>query len=262
MSVGRVVFSLDFELGWGHRQSRPAYVEQLRSYKGCLRDRIRELIVLFERYDIPATWAVVGRLIESGNDPLLHAPDLFESLLDSEPAHEIGLHSYAHKPYDNLSCAMAREDLTDGVKTLDEWNCRPESFVFPQNRVAHLDLLKEKGLLCYRGGSNKSRSFRSLFTPETFEQPNTESRPVRVPSSMFLASRRPSWYRKWHAQRGLGEAIECQKLIHYWLHPHNVVTDHSLIEELEALFEVIRSAYEDGDIQVQTISQAVGNRTV
>lgn len=256
MSVGRVVFSLDFELGWGHRRSRPSYVEQLRSRQGTVRKQIEELIALFDRYDVPATWAVVGKLVEPGDDQLFHAPDLFESLLDSGPAHDIGLHSFSHEPYDRLSASAAREDLADGIGALEGWGCPPDSFVFPQNRIAHLDLLGEQDLRCYRGKQeDSSLSLRRLFTPETFDRPTSRSQPVRVPSSVFLAARRPSWYRRRYALRGLERTVDRQGLVHYWLHPHNVVTDSALVDEIETVLEAVRSMEDDGKIQIRTVTQ-------
>lgn len=256
MTVGRVTFSLDFELGWGHRRTRPAYVEQLREHGEHIREQIAALIDLFERYDIPATWAVVGKLVESGDDPIFHAPELFEYLLDSRPDHEVGLHSFSHEPYDQLSATTARNDLKEGIDALAAWGCHPTSFVFPQNRIAHLNLLDEQGIRCFRGEQEESAlSLSNPVTPETFELPDGNAFPMRVPTSMFLATRRPGWYRRWYAHRGLASVTDNQRLVHYWLHPHNVVTDSTLLPELEELLERVRSAADDGEIRLQTLSK-------
>lgn len=255
MSTGKVVFSLDFELGWGHRKTRPSYVDKLRAERGLVRERITELIDLFDRYEVPATWAVVGKLVESGEDSLFHAPDLFETLLDSEPDHDIGLHSYAHEFYDGLSESTADEDLDAGIDALTEWGCRPRSFVFPQNRISHLERLAEHDITCYREDRNPNRGFLSRFvSPVTFESSTGGTVPTGVPSSMFLAANRPSWYRRRYAFRGLTTAVKKRELVHYWLHPHNAVTDDSLLNEVEALLARVRSAADDGNVVLETMS--------
>lgn len=261
MRTGRVIFSLDFELGWGHRLTRPSYVEDLRSEGDKIRHNIKELMDLFENYNIPATWAVVGKLVESGTDDLFHAPDLFEYLLDSEVEHEIGLHSYAHEPYEELSPTEAQEDLQEGIDSLREWGYRPESFVFPQNKIAHLDFLHNEGFKNYRGAQPSALSSFpwGLLTPKTFAVPDTVQPPVRIPSSMFLATRRPSTYRRRYALRGLSRAMDRKELVHYWVHPHNIVTDKSLLAEMETLLNRTRSALDKGKIQIQTMAQEVNH---
>jgi predicted deacetylase len=257
MNAGQVIFSLDFELGWGHRESRPAYVDKLRTRGDLVRERITDLIGLFERYDIPATWAVVGKLVKSGNDPMFHAPDLFETLLGSEPDHEIGLHSHGHRFYDQLSRSDAEADLKAGIDTLADWGCRPHSFVFPQNRVSHLDRLAAHDIRRYRTDSNQSRNILSRVTaPATFDFPTKDKQPIAIPSSMFLAARRPSWYRRRYALRGLANAAEKLEIVHYWLHPHNVVTDDSLLDEIETLLAQSRSAADNGNVVINTMSEA------
>jgi len=254
MSTGQVVFSLDFELGWGHEQTRPSYVDELREHEDLVWERIASLVSLFEHYNVPATWAVVGKMVESGDDPLFHAPDLFETLVSSSPDHDIGLHSYGHDFYDQLSLQDARNDLTAGIHALKEWGYKPDSFVFPQNRVAHVDLLDEHEFHCYRShsGSNTYNLTR-LFSPETHEFCEMDLSPVPVPSSMFLAANRPSWYRRWYARRGIKKAATAGNLVHYWLHPHNVVTDDSLLGELESLLSFARSLSDAGNLSIQTM---------
>lgn len=255
MNTGRVVFSFDFELGWGHRTTRPSYVEHLRSQEQTIRGRIEELIDLFDTYEIPSTWAAVGKLTTDGGDDLFHAPDLFEYLLDSTTEHEIGLHSFGHIPYNQLSPAEARDDLTKGITALEEWGIYPESFVFPQNKIKHLDILQELDMQYYRTVSDSTWADypSKILCPKTYSDLNDTSAPVGVPSSMFLATRRPSTFREWYALRGVAEAKKEKKMVHYWLHPHNVVTDDNLITEIETLLTRVRSAADQGNIKIQTM---------
>ena len=125
--VKRPVFSisLDLEFGWAfvlnshHRGSAV-----LRRDPDSGRGAVRKLLGLFDQYNIPATWAVVGHLFldkatadkliqpgmpqftegwidwsfykSLGNNPLYFGRDIIESILTSPVEHEIGLHSFFH----------------------------------------------------------------------------------------------------------------------------------------------------------------------
>lgn len=237
--TGTVVVSLDFELGWGHRRTRPEYVRKLREDPDATIDRIRELIDLFEEYEIPATWAVVGELVTEGDDPLFHNPDLFEYLLDSDVDHEIGLHSHSHRDFDSLSEAEAREDLEAGVSALAEWGIEPESFVFPRNRIGHVELLREYGFRYYRTDSQDSKfdKLKALISPQGTSLSIKDETPLDVSGTMFLAAHHPEQFVRWKVKWDLKRAALSGGLVHYWLHPHNVATDPHLLSMLEDVFQ-------------------------
>lgn len=148
--TGTVVISLDFELGWGHRRTRPEYVDRIRQRADKIELWIRRLLGLFDDYEIAATWAVVGKLLEDGSDPVFSNPALIGCVQDSGIDHEIGLHSYAHQPFDDMIKSEVRDDVSAGQQILSEYGIEPESFVFPQNRIAHLDILAVSGIRTYR----------------------------------------------------------------------------------------------------------------
>lgn len=253
--TGTVVVSLDFELGWGHREIRPEYVEELRDEEDMVDARVRRLIDLFEAYELPATWAVVGKLLTPGSDPLFHNRQLFEALLDSTPDHEVGLHSHAHRPFDELSLDEARDDVEAGVEVLREWGVVPRSFVFPRNRVAHTDALRDHGFTRYRdaAAARRFRRIASAWFPDVVELPLAGTAPIGLPETLFLAARRPDWYLRRSVERSLERAASTDGLVHYWLHPHNVVTEPTLLTTLEAAFSQIADSRSDGAIEVRTM---------
>ena len=62
--LGTLVISIDLEMNWGtvHRGGAVAYdIDQERTWMGMLLD-------LFDRHEIPATWATVGHLLVDGCD--------------------------------------------------------------------------------------------------------------------------------------------------------------------------------------------------
>lgn len=255
MNTGTVIFSLDFELGWGHRRIRPEYNTRLREREDRLFEYLIDVIDLFTNYSIPGTWATVGKLGEIGEDDLFHAPTILDYLVDAPVNHEIGLHSYEHRRYDEMSREEVKMDLDCTIKALQDWVENPETIVFPRNRIAHVDAIQEFGVSGYRSKEalEQTNRLQRLLMPNTYSQ-TPQSPPVAVPGSIFLAANRPRWYRRWYAHRGLKYAIEQTDLVHYWLHPHNVVTDRMAISELDSLLKKVRDAESRGDVDVHTMA--------
>lgn len=251
--TGTVVFSLDFELGWGHADIRPEYVDRLREEADETFARVRALVDLFDEYKIPATWAVVGKLTEKGDDPWFHNPGLFEYLLDADVEHDIGLHSYGHPSFTDLSEAEAREDVEAGVNALQDWNISPRSFIYPRGRVSHPSVLSEYGIECYRSehSSSKIASLKQLISPPVINSPEFPgpTGPIPVPETMFLASSRPLWHRHWRVKRALRRATAEGGFVHLWWHPHNVITQPNLLGLITDVFEQVRELNRSGDLE-------------
>ncbi|MFC7194616.1 polysaccharide deacetylase family protein [Halosimplex aquaticum] len=115
-TVGSVVVSVDAELGWGFVD----YDSPPESRVESGRSGWRTLCRLFDAYDVPATWAVVGHLFHEACDgrhpdhpagpewfapereqwadrpDLTCGPELIERVRESGPDHEIGSHTYSH----------------------------------------------------------------------------------------------------------------------------------------------------------------------
>lgn len=182
---GAFALSIDTELAWGSfdRADRNArFALEHRS-----RDVIRALLELFARYQIPATWAIVGHLFldECGRvdgrahpelprpryrwyphdwyeldpggparpDSLWFAPDLVASIVAATPRQEIASHSFSHLVYGDPGCPanVADADLSACVAAAAARGIRMTSFVYPRNVVGHVPLLPQHGFDCYRG---------------------------------------------------------------------------------------------------------------
>ncbi len=183
MKKGKFVISLDTEIAWGWLP----FEEKRKSFYPLYektREVIDRLIVLFEKYDIPATWAIVGKMIEKedsrnrvleiadffphlsnkkiNNDPELNkkenpylvAPDIIEKIIASKVQHEIATHSYHHihfGRYGKEQRALVEKDIDAFLEVFDSYDRKIESIVFPRNDIGFVDLLSEKGLRNYRG---------------------------------------------------------------------------------------------------------------
>lgn len=259
--TGRVVISLDFELGWGHKRTSPEYVERIRQQADEIKPRVQQLLELFDDHGIAATWAVVGKLLEDGSDPVFSNPGLIECVQDSKVDHEIGLHTYAHQPFDDLTEAEAHEDISAGQQILSEYGITPKSFVFPQNRIAHLEVLVNSGIQIYRD-ELKNGWLPSLLRwpiPPAVSPSESLKGLVAFPGSLFIADTTyPGRLTRWRAAAGLQQAITTGQIVHFWLHPHNVITNPTVLDRLADIFKRITAHRGAGDIEVTTMAQAVG----
>jgi peptidoglycan/xylan/chitin deacetylase (PgdA/CDA1 family) len=98
---------------------------------------------VFNRFEIPVTFAIRGQLAEV-NDSIL------QLLLKLPVEHDIGAHGYYHREFANLSRNEAEKELSLISEGMRKFDVAPKSFVFPKGSVAHLDLLEKYAYKCYR----------------------------------------------------------------------------------------------------------------
>ncbi|MEL7500620.1 MAG: polysaccharide deacetylase family protein [Planctomycetota bacterium] len=185
LDQGVFTISLDFELAWGTR-GRPS-ANRVGPYLDGTRRAIDRMLELFERYQISATWVMVGGLVLGGQErhPLLtaaryddipigtsethphwYAEDILAKIRSVRPEQEIGCHTLTHM-YVNESEASREQfdrELGEFVKLFERLGLpRPKSFIFPKHYMHHFDLLAKHGFTCYRGP--ESGWFERLPTP-------------------------------------------------------------------------------------------------
>lgn len=192
MSGGRFIISLDFELHWGVFDTfGDSYNENILG----ARLAILQILELFKRYEIEATWAIVGLLLnENKNDYLYYKPDLLPTYDDeslsaynveigesefedplhygislartimSYPGQEIGSHSYSHYycKAKGQTLKQFNRDLDASISiTNDKLLKTCCSFVFPKNMVEeqYLSCLKDHGFSVFRDvGTSKFKN--------------------------------------------------------------------------------------------------------
>ncbi len=119
-----------------------------RSFSEFLIGKIEEralpmFIALFNDFEVPVTFAIRGQLMEVDASIL--------NFFGNSMKHDIGAHGYYHRPFTSLSRTEAEKELEKIHVAMKKFDIIPRSFVFPKNRVAHLDLLEKYGYECYRG---------------------------------------------------------------------------------------------------------------
>jgi peptidoglycan/xylan/chitin deacetylase (PgdA/CDA1 family) len=172
--MGHVVISVDARLGWGRHAAPAPPVERI----AAARDGWRALVELFDTFDVPVTWAVVGHLLLTecdgehegypdgwfardrggwgGDRGLLEAPALVDAVLDSGPDHELAAHTFSNVAFAEASRELARREVINAIRAAHDRGLEPRTFVFPGQPV-HRDLLAEWGFSAYCGRGPRGR---------------------------------------------------------------------------------------------------------
>jgi len=187
----KFVISIDTELAWGGIYDEKILNSKHEAFKNT-RAAIDEILSLFEKYNISATWAVVGHLMlhscskENGikhpeivrptyrwfkrdwfhYDPcerkeinsIWYGDDIIKKIMHCKVEQEIGSHSFSHIRFGDSGCskASAESDIRKWKEVTASYDIKPTSFVFPFNSEGHHDLIKQYGFGIYRS-KNKSR---------------------------------------------------------------------------------------------------------
>jgi peptidoglycan/xylan/chitin deacetylase (PgdA/CDA1 family) len=162
LECGALVTSIDVDvgsslLGERNKGKNDSNVHGYLSerYVGKVEEEIvPTLIRFFDNLAIPVTFAIRGQLVEVENS-------ILEQLLNSPIEHEIGAHGYYHRTFTSLSRAQAQNELEMISTGFQKFGVKPTSFVFPWNRVSHLNMLERFGYVSYRdeGGLLKEGMF-------------------------------------------------------------------------------------------------------
>jgi hypothetical protein len=185
LQKGVFLLSIDTELAWGSVHNG-AFPGRMGHYQKT-RDVIRRLLELQERYEIRATWAIVGHLFldqcraedgvkhpeitrpayqwfagdwfdadpgsDAETDPFWYGPDIVQQVQDCKAPQEIGCHGFSHMIVGDPGCSRECFDseIRACVEQANKQGISLKSSIFPRNSVGHLDVLAEHGLSAFRG---------------------------------------------------------------------------------------------------------------
>ena len=183
------VISIDTEMAWGlvHRPDEPYTYPDERRHLGRLLD-------LFDRYAVPATWAIVGHLfldrcspvdgrkhpeiIRPDYDwfegdwfdadpcsnavaaPTWYAPDLVREISGRAAPHEIASHGFSHMIAGDPGCSAEAfsSEVDAALRAAAASGVELRTFIHPRNRIGHVPLLAERGFRAFRGKRPPSTS--------------------------------------------------------------------------------------------------------
>ena len=281
------IISLDVELAWGFiAYSQHKVLTLLRNDSQQGRGTIDWLLRLFEKYQIPATWAMVGHLfLDSKKARELINPDmpqfkegwldwnLYSSIcsmslylgrdivlnIQASPVkHEIGLHSFFHIPF-SCSLEVARAEVEAGVAAAQNLGINLRSFVFPENKIGHVDVLKNNGFKIFRSRTGRKHESRNLLIKKVNSAIHWITAPPVLPSQVdgiWVIPRSMSFHKPLiPAKILLGRAIRLKKVFHISLHPWQLLLDKSLLKDLEAFLALVSRKRDEGQIGVMTMGE-------
>lgn len=216
---GIFVLSLDVELCWG-TIDKPGRLKERIKYYAQSRDCIDKILKLLEKYNISATWAVVGHLFlkecnsingqkhtdiprsiypwyekdwfeespctDEEEAPLWYGRDIIKRIMNCSVRQEIACHSFAHIPYgdENTKRTTVQADLSNCIQEAEKAGLKLRSFVFPRNNVGYIDELKNFGFEAYRGAEPlwyKGFPYMLKRICHIIDQLTTISPPVSLP---------------------------------------------------------------------------------
>jgi len=282
MALGKLTISIDLELAWGvwdHLTPQDLSLAALAERPICA-----ALIDLFDRHQVPATWAVVAALLDEasastrpGPGACWFAPDIVERLLKSKAGHEICSHSGRHIYFDTASPAEARADLEFAKAVHAAHGLGFKSFVFPRGASGNLDAVAAVGLEVFnatadvgwiesarplgrRAGQIANLVDKMLPIPPQPVTAERSGRLIHIPRSMHLMGRNgvrrfalPVVTRA-KLRAGLRRARETGGTFHLWFHPSNFYFRRD--EQLATLDWFLGHAAEEaarGRIEIRTM---------
>lgn len=159
------------------------------------------LLKAFDELEFPATFAVRGQLAEVENS-------IINQILESNARHEIASHGYSHRVFTALSEFEADEELRMISVGMKKFGITPKSFVFPKNKVSHLEVLERYGYLSFRA---EGTSFRDGMYVEKC------GNLFNVHPSLFS-----DFYGSFFSKKIIDLAVKYAAPLHIWFHPWNL----------------------------------------
>ena len=248
MPQSSFIISLDTELFWGwHLYPNSKMAKILRKEEANAINTIDNLLQLFEKYNTPVTWAVVGKIF-------LEHPEIIEKIQSSPIKHEIAYHSFSHVLFSECGYKKAEAEIIEGVKLGKEFGIDFISFVFPENKIKYTQILKQYGFQIYRGPNFLDRSVNRSLPVQAKNVVSSKiiAPPVdlvlkdgiwEIPSSMCFYDRFP--YDRFpftlalRAKRGIERAIKEKKVFHIFMHPEDLLIKPNLLGKLEEVLRFI-----------------------
>lgn len=306
LQKGLFILSLDVELAWGMRGDRSFFRDFERE-----REIIKKILKLLERYNIKATWAIVGHLFLEGckqkngvkhseiirpkykwldsdwfdidpcsdinKDSLWYGKDIIAYIKKCATFQEVGSHTFSHIIVGDEGCSKEcfSSELQASKKSAEKEGINLESFVFPQNKIDHLDVLKDHGFITFRGvDENWYRSFHKtlkkiahfmdnyfMIQPQAV-LPKIEGGILNIPGSYFYVHKRgwakflPVSFRVKKSIFGIEKAVKQKKIFHLWFHPFNIASDEiGLLAGLEEIFKFVADEIKKGNIDNLTMGE-------
>jgi len=253
-----LIISLDTELHWGYNlYPNNQFAKILRDNEKNAIESIYRFLNLFDKYRFNVTWAIVGRLF-------IDHPELIERIISSSNQHEIGYHSFSHPVFPDCSRRIAEDEILKGVALAKDFGLELKSFVFPENKIGHIDILKKYKFKIYRGynlnGKNINKnlpirainySFSKIIPPDV--KAIRKDGIWELPSSMVFYDPQVRCTLGIRSFLGIKRSIQRDSIFHIFLHPEDLLRDPMLLITLESVLRFASKERERKNLEIITM---------
>lgn len=288
-----VVFSFDFELGWGSVENGLWVRRQAEGVFKKMRVLIPLLLKELDHFEVPVTWALVGGLftgqnqhqfdhlpssikdklgnsVKSAESDTFDGRDLISILARTRVKHHFACHTYSHVRfnYPKITSSCVNSDLDIFEQLVPDFIDLSTCFVFPQNVEGFYSEVSKYGYKVFRGSELKlmpdnriNYFFKNVFglPPKSIYSKNNEL--VCMNGSIFFNTGYKKKYRmpflKARLNRGLKDIIENGGILHVWCHPFNFVESDGLYELFISFLEEVFKLREKGLINIGMMNDVV-----
>ncbi len=247
---GALVISVDVDVGNSvlgrvnkGENDRNVHDSLSEYYIGLIEEQNTPLLInLFETFEIPATFALRGQLLNFSNS-------IIKILLNSSIKFDIASHGYYHREFAKMQRSEAEEELKMISIGMKKFNLTPRSFIFPRNSVFHLDLLEKYSYICYRGlggfyrDGNYVKKVNGLYDvhPSLYIDRNINIRYLKKIVDIIINKR---------------------TLLHIWFHPKDLGYEKNTIENSIAgifspFLKYARKKNKEGSLNCETMISIV-----
>jgi len=283
--MGTVIFSFDFEIGWGDITNGVWKRREADGVYKRLRQVLPEMLDAMDACEFSATWATVGAMIEPpvsrdfshlsdaqlsivenglriGEQETFNGADLFELVLAAKTDHQIACHSYSHIPfnYTGVDGIFVREELRKFKQTLAPYQLTTSKLVFPENTEDFYVELKDMGIEKVRVSADNFFKNRLLYLltlavippPDCKETIDSSGITKHYGSMLFNDAgnphRIPLLERR--VKLGLNNVVNKNYDLHIWAHPFNFAESEALLRSFKKIIGKIAGLRDEGKLQI------------
>jgi len=240
-------FDVEREFGFVDVPDHPTRLAILKN-PGDYDTHLRVMVSLLDKYEVPATLAIVGKLFERTGTVI----DLVEK---ARYNHDIGSHGYSHHKYGQMDQSQAVTDVLMGSGTLKAYGINPVSFVFPSDDINHLHILEDGDFKVFRGKtSTMGHPMLNRLIPKVCK-PFTQKGMVCIPGSLFYHNSGYAKINLWQAKRGIDNVVNKGGVYHIWVHPHNLLLGYNHLEYFGKLLHYMALRRNRGELEVMTMKE-------
>jgi hypothetical protein len=184
---------------------------------------LKLLLDTTKKYDVPISWGICGSFI-------VNSPEIMSQIMKSSPPPDVGVHTFSHR---NLADPLCTEkealiEIRKSVQVLEKLGVsrKPVTFIFPWNRIAHLNLLEKEGFIVYRGNRLPKLTY-----------PQKTGRLWNIHGTYYLTEK--SLSKMYFTRKIIDFALAYGCVFHLWLHPWNAHVKGDVEKFVKEIFEPI-----------------------